>query len=73
MEKEANKITIGHLIVTVAGIALLATLFLNSDIDTTIKSVESSNIATIEKAVISEDGIVLPVKWNDLGKQMVES
>lgn len=73
MNKETKKITSGQIIIAVVGIALFVVLFINSDIDTTVKSNNGSNVAILEKVVIPDDGIVLPVRWNDLGKQMVEA
>jgi hypothetical protein len=73
MIKETNKITIGHIIVAIAGIALFAGLFLNADVDVTAKSNIVLDIATIEKTVIPDNGIILPLDWGDLGSQMVET
>jgi hypothetical protein len=73
MTKEIKKITIGHLIVAIAGIALFTVMALSSDTNMITKNTESLDIAAIEKAVVPEEGITLPIKWNDLGKQMVET
>jgi hypothetical protein len=73
MTKETNKIKTGHLIVAIAGTALFVTLFLNTDVDVTAKNNEVLNVATIEKAVIPDEGIVLPIDWSDLGNQMVKT
>lgn len=34
---------------------------------------QNQDISGLEKAVLPADGVVLPVTWNDLGKQMVEA
>ena len=69
---KTKKITFGHVIVAIAGIGLIVFLFTNSNLGVSKKS-DNSLIATAEKAVIPQKGIVLPVKWNDLGKKMIES
>jgi len=37
------------------------------------KLTQTQNNADLEKIVLPQDGIILPVKWGSLGKQMVES
>ena len=70
---EKNKITTGHLIVAVAGVALFTIMALSPDTNIVTENTGSINIATIKKAVVPEDGIILPIDWSDLGRKMTEA
>ena len=67
---ETKKITLGQTIVLVIGIALIVFAFVNADAN---NKQSDESIANLEEVVISSKGVVLPIKWNDLGKQMVEA
>lgn len=71
---ETNKITVWHTIVAVAGITLFVFLFLNSDVkNLSSDNTVNANLTTdIENTVLNESGVVLPIKWGNIGKQMIE-
>lgn len=67
---ETKKITLVQTVIVMVGITLIAFAFLNADTMTSQKPVSSA--ADLAEAVLPEDGVVLPIQWNNLGKQMVE-
>jgi hypothetical protein len=67
---ETKKIIFGQTIVAIIGIVLIVFAFLNADAGTEQKFIGSA--ADLAEAVLPEDGVVLPIQWNDIGKQMIE-
>ncbi|MEK7589868.1 MAG: hypothetical protein AAB475_01295 [Patescibacteria group bacterium] len=64
---KTKKITLGQTLIAIVGMALIAFIIVNTDINSS-----ENSIANFEEFVLPIDGIVLPIQWNDLGKQMVE-
>jgi len=70
-----GKLNFGEGIVVIVGIGL-AVFFLNNEVVMTenkqIKNNASSNIS-LEENVLPPGGVVIPVEWGSLGKQMIET
>lgn len=64
-----SKLTLNQILVAVVGIGLFVALL---STDTNTVSQPKISINNLEKAVLSPDGVTLPIQWNDLGKQMIE-
>lgn len=38
-----------------------------------LPAIDNSNASKLEKKLLPADGVVLPIKWNDLGKRLIET
>lgn len=68
---ETKKITLSQMLITMVGIALIAVAIVSTD--TNNAQLTDRELNNLEEAVISSEGIELPIKWNNLGKRMIDN
>lgn len=74
-----EKLTLSQIVITVFGLTLFVVLLnapvqVRENLAANVAQQKQNNTAVnLEKLVLPADGVVLPVRWGDFGKQMVET
>lgn len=67
-----ENILLNRIIIVVAGIVLFGALFFIADKSSLSRESEKDAV-DFGEIIIMKEGVVLPIQWNDLGKQMIEA
>ena len=70
---KVNKDRFLGICIVIAAVLITGTIIFTSRFPVANGALSAKAIASLEKAVLPEDGIVLPVSWGDMGNRLVES
>lgn len=69
---KTENILLNQIIIIAVGIVLFVALFFIAD-KNSLSQEFKKDIINFEEIIIAKEGVVLPIQWNDLGRQMVEA
>ncbi|MEK7086968.1 MAG: hypothetical protein AAB935_01780, partial [Patescibacteria group bacterium] len=66
-------ILVAALIIAIAWVYTTGKHAAGGALNSPAKNISQNQLANLEEAIIPSEGVVLPVKWGNLGKQMIEA